>query len=300
MDLIRQFKPAYWLYNLFSYSRLKYIRKLYKKYGLKKFYFSSINSSDFANRKTEFQQDVSDLEIDDAKTWLEEGCIVRRKLLSEEWVDKINAEIDELNTSGQAHWRYNDRIEFAFEKCPSIAQLVRYKPLQDLLSELVQSKIWLFQSLNFIEGTEQRTHSDAIHLTTYPLGKLIVAWVALEDIELDQGPVHYYPGSHKLPYVLNPEFGNQGSLFFLGNKEYSDYEDYIEQIVVTNNLQKKVFTAKKGDVIIWHANMLHGGEVQTNKNKTRKSMVLHFFAEDAICYHEIRERPCLRRKLATL
>ncbi len=58
-------------------------------------------------------------------------------------------------------------------------------------------------------------------------------------------------------------------------------------------MEKQVFTAKKGDLLIWHANLMHGGEPHTNKEKTRKSMVFHYFNENYICYHEITQRPAL-------
>ncbi len=46
-------------------------------------------------------------------------------------------------------------------------------------------------------------------------------------------------------------------------------------------------------MLIWHANLIHGGEKITRENSTRKSMVVHYFAEDVIKYHEITERPAL-------
>ena len=52
---------------------------------------------------------------------------------------------------------------------------------------------------------------------------------------------------------------------------------------------------QKGDVLVWHANLIHGGEPQTNPESTRKSMVFHYYAQDAICYHEITQRPSLMK-----
>lgn len=48
-------------------------------------------------------------------------------------------------------------------------------------------------------------------------------------------------------------------------------------------LEKSIFTAKAGDLLIWHANLFHGGEKHLNKNKTRKSVVFHYYAENSIC-----------------
>ena len=67
----------------------------------------------------------------------------------------------------------------------------------------------------------------------------------------------------------------------------------IAEKLSKNIFEKKIFLAKKGDVLIWHANLFHGGEPHKNPEKTRKSMVLHYYNTDCICYHEISQRPAL-------
>jgi ectoine hydroxylase len=91
------------------------------------------------------------------------------------------------------------------------------------------------------------------------LGYLLAAWIALEDINPDNGPLFYYSGSHTLPYLLNSDF-NEGETFLtLGKKDYPDYEDVLEELIAQRGFQKKEFHARKGDVFIWHANLVHGG-----------------------------------------
>ncbi len=79
----------------------------------------------------------------------------------------------------------------------------------------------------------------------------------------------------------------------LGKKDYSDYEDVLEELVSQHQFERKEFTARKGDVLVWHANLVHGGAPILNKQSTRKSMVIHYYAKDVIKYHEITERPSL-------
>jgi ectoine hydroxylase len=67
----------------------------------------------------------------------------------------------------------------------------------------------------------------------------------------------------------------------------------LEELVSAKGYEKKEFLAKKGDVFIWHANLVHGGAPIINKASTRKSMVIHYYAKDVIKYHEITERPSL-------
>jgi len=59
------------------------------------------------------------------------------------------------------------------------------------------------------------------------------------------------------------------------------------------DLRPKYFLPKKGDLLVWHANLLHGGEPIHDPSLTRKSMVIHFYAKDVIKYHEITERPAV-------
>ena len=65
----------------------------------------------------------------------------------------------------------------------------------------MDKNVELFQSINFIEGSQQRTHSDSIHMTTFPYGNLIAVWVALEDINEYAGRFFVCPKSHLFDYA---------------------------------------------------------------------------------------------------
>ena len=182
---------------------------------------------------------------------------------------------------------------FALKQSEAIRKAGTNNHLNQILNHLLDGQAMLFQSINFLQGSEQASHSDSIHMTTYPLGGLLGVWIALEDIAEDNGPVHYYPGSHKLPYYLNADYNNAGNMLLIGDKSYAVYEDMMRRKIDELQLKKEVFTAKKGDVLIWHANLFHGGEPHLNKDKTRKSLVFHYFKKGVICYHEISQRPAL-------
>ncbi len=48
--------------------------------------------------------------------------------------------------------------------------------------------------------------------------------------------------------------------------------------------------AQPGDVLLWHANLLHGGKKMSSPNASRKSMVIHCLADDVLCYHELTQQ----------
>ena len=130
-------------------------------------------------------------------------------------------------------------------------------------------------------------------MATYPLGHLSAAWVAFEDIGPDQGPLFYIPGSHKLPYILNSDYDHGGNGLLLGKEAYLNYEETIQGLIKEHELEKVPFYPEAGDVFIWHGNLIHGAIKMNDKSLTRKSMVVHYFTKDAICYHELTQRPAL-------
>ena len=133
-------------------------------------------------------------------------------------------------------------------------------------------------------------------MTTEPEGYLIAAWIALEDIGPDQGPLEFYPGSHRLPFISTKEYPSGNTHWTIGSESNKKYEKKMVEVVQEQKLQPKTFLAKKGDVLIWHANLIHGGQAIQRDGATRKSMVAHYFCEGVICYHEMSQRPALIEK----
>ncbi|MBP6455371.1 MAG: phytanoyl-CoA dioxygenase family protein [Chitinophagaceae bacterium] len=312
MILFRRFKFVYWINNLIQRKKLNCNEDIYKKYGIKKSVVSLIQSKDLPpttenekpwldkfNSSTEdlvtnidFKKFSNDIQLE-LLSWTKNGFLKLNNFYSSQECDEINDEIEKLLKTQTAKQRLDERVIFAIHQSKAIYEIANNKKLNDVLSFILGKKVKLFQSLNFKKGSAQLAHSDTIHMTTYPLGYMIAAWIALEDIKMDSGPLFYYPGSHKLPYVLNKDFHHEDSFFIHGKNTYKKYEQAIQDIIEKNNLQKEIFLAKKGDVLIWHANLLHGGMPIENKELTRKSMVLHFYAEDVISYHEITQRPAI-------
>ncbi len=126
-------------------------------------------------------------------------------------------------------------------------------------------------------------------MTTYPLGYLTAAWIACEDIHPDCGPLVYYPGSHRLPYLFSKQVGITEEQFKRdGYAPYhAKYEPRIAKLVEDHGIEPQYFHAKKGDVLIWHANLIHGGSARKNLELSRRAIVCHFFAKNAFVYHDL-------------
>jgi ectoine hydroxylase-related dioxygenase (phytanoyl-CoA dioxygenase family) len=141
-----------------------------------------------------------------------------------------------------------------------------------LLRQLYDREPRPFQTLNFPIGTEQKVHSDVIHFASDPPTYMCGVWVALEDIDLQNGPLVYYPGSHKLP-VVTMEAVAPGP----GPEHYHLYEAHVEQMVKDLSLKPHHAVLKKGQALVWASNLLHGGSVHRDKGRTRHSQVTHYY-----------------------
>jgi ectoine hydroxylase-related dioxygenase (phytanoyl-CoA dioxygenase family) len=306
---LKQFKPLHWLYNLLHYRQLKHNREAYKQYKINKPLVASISSKDFPDKESQAWLDRGDSAIlareksafhsfspaiqEQILQWSNNGYMILDHFFDDRVIDSVNTEIDRLTTSGKLQFTNGNKLMFANKKSQLIRSVANDERLTKLLSFLLGKEVVAFQTINFIEGSQQRAHSDSIHMTTYPLGYLVAAWIALEDVHHENGPLFYYPGSHQLPYLLNQDFNHGETLLTLGKKKYTDYEDVLEDLVQQKGYQPREFHAKKGDVLIWHANLVHGGAPIISQGSTRKSMVVHYYAKDVIKYHEITERPSL-------
>ena len=183
----------------------------------------------------------------------------------------LNHQLQEANLK-----RGCNRLQDLWEVVPEVKSIALDNYVLYLLEELFGRRPKPFQTLNFPVGTEQAVHSDSVHFNSEPFGLMCGVWVALEDISHDQGPLVYFPQSHKLPEITSEATG-----FDPTSENYQRLVLYWEEQIKEKSYQRKLGIIKKGQAIVWHANLLHGGSPQTDKAKTRNSQVTHYYFEGA-------------------
>lgn len=173
----------------------------------------------------------------------------------------------------QDAWKFDDDVK-AIASNPQVLELLR---------KLYGREAFPFQTLNFPVGTQQGVHSDSVHFSSQPERFMCGVWLAMEDVSADAGPLFYYPGSHSWPIVSNAMIGRKG----YGSELQSAQDPFAEAwqaMCAVNEAKKEPFLARKGQALIWAANLLHGGSPQTNPKLTRWSQVTHYFFENCIYY----------------
>ena len=122
-------------------------------------------------------------------------------------------------------------------------------------------------------------------MTTQPYGYFAACWIALEDIHPDSGPLLYAPGSHWFPFMdagVVAAKAPPGSRFQRSRGGLAETLCWSER-----NLPTERFIAKKGDVLLWHANLAHGGAPIEDPTRSRLSMACHYPAQGVRYYHDL-------------
>jgi phytanoyl-CoA hydroxylase len=144
----------------------------------------------------------------------------------------------------------------------------------EFLSAIFEDQAKAFQSLTFWNGSQQAIHKDTayVKIDSNPM-HLAATWLALEDIQPRTGELEYYIGSHRAPDFL---FGGSNKWMESHPEEHSRFLQSLHDDARALDHVKGSFLAKKGDVLVWHADLAHGGSPILQPSLTRKSLVTHF------------------------
>jgi phytanoyl-CoA hydroxylase len=159
------------------------------------------------------------------------------------------------------------------------------------LKHVFQSPACALQSLTFYRGSQQPAHVDYPYVRCQAkLGHLAASWIPLEDIHPDAGPLAYYPGSHRTDVSGFFDWGNRSVVLEPDSERTPiEFSRYLEEKVRASAIEPEIFLPKRGDVLIWHGNLIHEGTAIKNPKLTRKSYVTHYTSLDS--YPKAHRRP---------
>ena len=309
----RRLRPLLVARNLMHRSELADAGRRYRELGLRKPWFGLVRHTDVAGRgegvarldREGGTQELRDLgaysRLPEAirsglEEWPERGYLVAEGLIDPEKVDRLNQDIAGLRDEGSIQARQAgaaERFMNAHRQSEVAREIVSDRRMLDILELILGRPARLLQTIGFIRGSQQKAHSDAFHMMTEPPGFLVGVWVALEEIDDDSGPVFYLPGSHRLPYVMSEDLELGGRSALLTAEKGPAYVKAMQEMADRAGVAPRRFTAKPGDVLFWHHNLMHGGSAIGREGSTRRSLVAHYIARDVLCYHEVTERPAL-------
>jgi phytanoyl-CoA hydroxylase len=119
-------------------------------------------------------------------------------------------------------------------------------------------------------------HQDTAYVVTDHSVAITASWIALEDIQPGSGELVYYRGSHR---DINAVFENGKKIWNRNADDMETNKDYQKNLALQceqAGLVKESFRARKGEILLWHSGLVHGGEVIANRDLTRRSLVTHY------------------------
>lgn len=240
----------------------------------------------------------SALTAEERSTWDDGGFLILERFFSEDEINEVSTLVDRLWDDSRVATS-NVTMDIFLDDKPERVKLhdapdeARHRPykMNDLFleSELVRDLVlsprlaaklaevldgppMVCNTLNFEFGSSQPYHTDSLYMTPPKAFNLVATWIALEDIHPDSGPLRFFVGSHKIP----PFLFSHGRMTAVPG-EMPGFNAYIEEEIEKRGLEERHFEARKGDVFVWHSQLLHSGAPVENPELTRRSLVTHYF-----------------------
>jgi phytanoyl-CoA hydroxylase len=231
--------------------------------------------------------------------WRDQGYIIIKQAIDDESIDLYLSELEQLKAKERSPLlvtattlsiprpfsaevvdsQTSVRVVDDYFYSQASRNILMNKRIMDFIELVFESRPMLNQSLNFEKGSQQEVHQDTAFVRMNSPMKLAAMWVALEDVQAGNGELVYYPGSHRW----------EGFLFSKRFKHYDEERDGPEQLdqwhqwiheeAESRGCQLSTFLPQKGDVLIWHAGLAHGGAKVTRPEATRRSLVGHYCPE---------------------
>jgi len=140
-----------------------------------------------------------------------------------------------------------------------------------VLENLLGARPVVINTLLMEYGSQQSAHFDTFYMPSRTPNLMAASWIGMEATNDDNGPLFFYPRSHLIP----PRHFSHGEIW-LPDAEVPDAMAHAARIVEQYGLREHTFYAHPGDVLIWHAQLLHGGKPIKRPGSTRLSLVTHY------------------------
>ena len=156
---------------------------------------------------------------------------------------------------------------------PFFGQLLSEGKFKKLAESVLEEKV-IAKNLEFFNkppkiGKPTPPHQDNYYFKLDP-PNAVTMWLAMEDVDLENGCVRYVKGSHlqgMRPHDKSKIFGFSQAIV-----DYGKEEDLAHEIAMP---------AKKGDLLIHHSMTVHLAGLNTSENRSRKAFGFLYWGESA-------------------
>lgn len=219
------------------------------------------------------------------KDFLKDGYILFPKFIQKNEIEKINQRLVELintkiNDMPAKDVYYEDinnkdtlkQLQRLFEYDPLFYNMMFGSRFQKLASILLDDNV-IGKNIQYFNkppriGKPTPPHQDGYYFMLTP-NEAVTMWMALEDVNNENGCVRYVKGSHK--YGIRSH----------GRTETLGFSQGITDYGCPNDLENEVFhPTQAGDLLVHHSLTIHRAD-GNKSNRSRKAMGFIYYAEKA-------------------
>jgi phytanoyl-CoA hydroxylase len=237
---------------------------------------------------------LSQAEAEQIRHWVEHGYAILPGAVAPDVCDRLRADLDRAFAEGDERLLMTSpavdgfhplmagvdseraRVVDVYVFYESAREALFSEPIVRFLRAVFDDAPLLFQSLTFERGSQQPVHQDTNFVVTMSPMELAASWIALEDVRAGSGELAYLDGSHRLPEYLYSGRYKHWNPKRDGDEQHAEWRELMERNAERMGLERKTFLPRKGDVLIWAADLAHGGSPVTDPSLTRKSLVGHY------------------------
>jgi hypothetical protein len=157
-----------------------------------------------------------------------------------------------------------------------------------LQDALFGGKTSIYTSLYYERGSWQPIHRDTPYFTTRPEYNYFGTWFALEDAHSRNGCLQVMKGGHLIPELDRKAFAQAhkrgDEVGAIDPQLFDLYQNEVGRLCAEAGIEPMEVPLKKGDVLIWHPQLPHGGSPILERTNTRHSIVAHTVPEGCPVY----------------
>lgn len=226
-------------------------------------------------------------DIDDLKkTYERDGYVVIRAFLDPAEVTLVNEALqriirEKIDTMAGSHVVYEDKSDK--ESLKLLQDLHQYddffstllsgskfeKIAEALLGDTAIGKTVEYFNKPPRIGKPTPVHQDGYYFMLQP-PEAVTMWLALEEVDEENGCVRYVKGSHLKP--MRPHGRTRTAGFSQGIIDYGTDDDRANEVAIP---------AKAGDLLIHHAMTIHRADANQSATRTRRALGFIYFSAAA-------------------
>ena len=216
----------------------------------------------------------------------EQGFIVLENRIPADWLARIHAEITRFEDEARGMTASNDRLDLEDTHRPEAPRLRRIKLphlISDVMRDLMYSDHILAPARDLI-GPNLRLHTTKLNMKSAGYGAavewhqdyafyphtnddILAIGVLLDDMEMENGPLMVFPGSHR-----GPVYDHHVDGVFAGG--------FIPADVGLATTDAVPLTGPAGSISIHHGRIVHGSALNTS-DRARRILFFEMMAADA-------------------